>query len=231
MAIPTTVVLGDNGHVQDHNDISGVLTDHESRILAVETDFAPLDSPAFTGIPTAPTAASGTNTTQIATTEFVSTAVTNLIDSAPETLDTLNELAAAINDNATFFDTVAPKDSPVFTGSITLDSKANTDTSSTTISVNTATTIDTLDGSTYRSCEYLVQVTQGTKYTVSKIIMLHDGTTANISEYSVIEIGSPVIPLTISATMSGTDVLLQATVTDASSTNASVEVLKSALVV
>lgn len=30
-----------------------------------------LDSPAFTGIPTAPTAAHGTNTTQIATTEFV----------------------------------------------------------------------------------------------------------------------------------------------------------------
>jgi len=32
---------------------------------------APLDSPAFTGVPTAPTAASGTSTTQIATTEFV----------------------------------------------------------------------------------------------------------------------------------------------------------------
>ena len=36
-----------------------------------------LDSPAFTGAPTAPTAAAGTNTTQIASTEFVTTAVEN----------------------------------------------------------------------------------------------------------------------------------------------------------
>lgn len=38
---------------------------------------APLASPALTGTPTSPTASSGTNTTQIATTEFVNTAVTN----------------------------------------------------------------------------------------------------------------------------------------------------------
>jgi hypothetical protein len=43
--------------------------------------FAPLDSPAFTGIPTAPTAAAGTNTTQIATTAFVTTAINNAISS------------------------------------------------------------------------------------------------------------------------------------------------------
>ena len=37
----------------------------------IATDYAPLNSPNFTGIPTAPTAATGTNTTQIATTAFV----------------------------------------------------------------------------------------------------------------------------------------------------------------
>ena len=42
------------------------------------TDYAELASPAFTGTPTAPTAAAGTNTTQIATTEFVQTAVSDL---------------------------------------------------------------------------------------------------------------------------------------------------------
>ena len=47
---------------------------------------------ALTGIPTAPTAASSVNTTQIATTAYVKTAVANLIASAPSTLDTLNEL-------------------------------------------------------------------------------------------------------------------------------------------
>jgi len=120
--------------------------------------------------------------------------------------------------------------SPSFTGSITLDSKANVDTTSTTISATTATTIDTLSASSYRSAEYLVQVTQDTKQTVSKIIMIHDGTTANISEYGVIELGGTRIPLTLSATISGTDVLLQATITDADTTNATVEVVRTAIV-
>lgn len=127
--------------------------------------------------------------------------------------------------------TKADLNSPSFTGSITLDSVSNTDTTSTTISSNIATTIDTINASTYRSAEYLVQVTQGAKQTISKIIMIHDGTTANISEYGLIELGTSRIPLTISATISGSDVLLQATITDASSTNASVKVIKTAIVI
>jgi hypothetical protein len=63
-------------------------------------------SPAFTVTPTAPTATAGTNTTQIATTAFVSTAVANLINSAPGALDTLDELAAALGDDASFASTV-----------------------------------------------------------------------------------------------------------------------------
>jgi len=58
------------------------------------------------GIIYSPTAASGTNTTQVATTEFVSTAVNNLIDSAPGTLNTLNEIAAALNDDPNFSSTI-----------------------------------------------------------------------------------------------------------------------------
>jgi hypothetical protein len=65
-----------------------------------------LASPALTGIPTAPTATAGTNTTQVATTAFVSTAVSNIIDLAPGALDTLNELAAAINDDASYAATI-----------------------------------------------------------------------------------------------------------------------------
>jgi len=65
-----------------------------------------LTSPALTGTPTAPTADPSTNTTQIATTAFVSTAVNNLVDGAPGLLNTLNELAAAINDDESFASTV-----------------------------------------------------------------------------------------------------------------------------
>lgn len=59
-------------------------------------------SPALTGTPTAPTAAAGTNTTQIASTAYVRTAIANLIASSPAALDTLNELAAALGDDPNF---------------------------------------------------------------------------------------------------------------------------------
>jgi hypothetical protein len=69
--------------------------------------FAPLASPTFTGTPLSTTATAGTNTTQIATTAFVSTAVSNLVASAPEALNTLNELALALGSDASFSTTIA----------------------------------------------------------------------------------------------------------------------------
>jgi citrate lyase gamma subunit len=68
---------------------------------------APLASPTLTGTPTAPTADSTTNTTQIATTEFVQTKVNQLIDAAPGALNTLNEIAAALGDDENFAATVS----------------------------------------------------------------------------------------------------------------------------
>lgn len=68
---------------------------------------APIASPTFTGTPSAPTPIAGTNTTQLATTAFVSTAISNLVDSSPLTLDTLNELAAALGDDPNFATTVS----------------------------------------------------------------------------------------------------------------------------
>lgn len=64
------------------------------------TGYAPKASPAFTGIPTAPTAVLGTNNTQIATTEFVKTEIAALVGSAPAALDTLEELARALAGDA-----------------------------------------------------------------------------------------------------------------------------------
>lgn len=68
---------------------------------------APLINAALTGTPTAPTAAPGTNSTQIATTAFIAAALAALVDSSPATLDTLNELAAALGDDANFAATMA----------------------------------------------------------------------------------------------------------------------------
>lgn len=56
--------------------VSGTTYDVEDTTARNElTNKANTSSPSFTGTPTAPTAAKGTNTTQIATTAFVQTAV------------------------------------------------------------------------------------------------------------------------------------------------------------
>ena len=118
---------------------------------------APLASPALTGTPTAPTAAAGTNTTQVATTAFVGTAVSNLVASAPAALDTLNELATALGNDASFSTTItnsialkAPLASPTFTGTVSgitksmvgLGSVDNTADTAKPISTATQTALD-----------------------------------------------------------------------------------------
>lgn len=69
--------------------------------------YAQLNSPTFIGTPLAPTAGSGTNNTQIATTAYVRGEISNLVASAPTTLDTLNELATALGNDPNFATTTA----------------------------------------------------------------------------------------------------------------------------
>lgn len=76
----------------------------------LEKGKAALASPTFTGTPKAPTAADGTNTTQISTTAFVQTAVTNgvngVLGDAPADLNSLEKLADAINNDPNFSSTI-----------------------------------------------------------------------------------------------------------------------------
>jgi len=87
---------------------SAVQTQLDSKLATTTaaSTYAPLASPALTGTPTAPTATAGTNTTQVATTAFVKTAVDNVVAAAPGALDTLNELATALGNDAAFSTTV-----------------------------------------------------------------------------------------------------------------------------
>ena len=87
---------------------SAIQTQIDSKLATstATSTYAPLASPALTGVPTAPTATAGTNTTQVATTAFVKTAVDNVVAAAPGALDTLNELAAALGNDASFSTTV-----------------------------------------------------------------------------------------------------------------------------
>ncbi|EJN1749166.1 phage tail protein [Escherichia coli] len=68
--------------------------------------YAPKESPALTGRPTAPTAEGKDSSTRIANTAFVQAAIAALVGSSPEALDTLNELAAALGNDPNFATTV-----------------------------------------------------------------------------------------------------------------------------
>jgi hypothetical protein len=111
------------GSVDNTADADKPVSSATTTALGLKANLA---SPALTGTPTAPTAAAGTSTTQVATTAFVGTAVSNLVASAPGALDTLNELATALGNDASFSTTVtnsialkAPIASPTFTGTAT----------------------------------------------------------------------------------------------------------------
>ena len=103
-----------------------------------DADVASLASPTFTGTPTLPTGtiattqSAGNNSTAIATTAYADAAVAALVDAAPATLNTLNELADALGDDASFAATTAtslglkaPLASPTFTGTVTIPSGAS----------------------------------------------------------------------------------------------------------
>ena len=70
------------------------------------TNSAIADDIGLGGNPTTSTQTAGDSTTRIATTAFVSTAVANLVDSAPDTLNTLAELATSIGNSTTLSSTL-----------------------------------------------------------------------------------------------------------------------------
>ena len=113
-----------------HTHVSSNISDFNSSVSGlINGIYAPLNSPTLTGVPLAPTAISGTNTNQIASTSFVRTEISNLVNSAPSTLDTLNELASALGNDANFSTTVtnslagkANLSGASFTGSISAPS-------------------------------------------------------------------------------------------------------------
>ena len=75
-------------------------------IMDLIASKAPIESPSFTGNPQAPTPSDDAVGNEIANAEFVRKLLAALVDSAPETLDTLNELAKALGDDPNFATTV-----------------------------------------------------------------------------------------------------------------------------
>ena len=106
IAPSSTVSATELGYLDGVTSAIQTQIDSKLNTSTASSTYAPIASPTFTGVPAAPTASAGTNTTQVATTAFVKTAVDNVINAAPGALDTLDELAAALGDDANFATTV-----------------------------------------------------------------------------------------------------------------------------
>ncbi|EOU5924276.1 phage tail protein, partial [Escherichia coli] len=110
LKIDPSVVLATRKYVDDEVlELKLYVDDQMRNHIASQdphTQYAQKHNPTFTGEPKAPTPAAGNNTTRIATTAFVQAAITALINGAPATLDTLKEIAAAINNDPKFSTTI-----------------------------------------------------------------------------------------------------------------------------
>ncbi|ELP1749594.1 phage tail protein [Escherichia coli] len=110
LKIDPSVVLATRKYVDDEVlELRLYVDDQMSKHIAAQdphTQYAQKHNPTFTGEPKAPTPAAGNNTTRVATTAFVQAAITALINGAPDTLDTLKEIAAAINNDPKFSTTI-----------------------------------------------------------------------------------------------------------------------------
>ena len=118
----------------------------------------------------------------------------------------------------------------------TLVGKATTDTltnktmgtsaAATTVSLNTATTVDTTALSGFTTIRYVLSIKQGSKIRSSQIMVQTDGTSVDSNEFAIIETGGKMTGIAVAASVSSTNMILTVTITDASGTNATVKLQK-----
>lgn len=97
----------------------------------------------------------------------------------------------------------------------------------TTIATTTETVTDQFSTTEFRSAEYLVQITQGSSYQVSKILLVHDGTTPYITEYGTLLSGSTLGTLDVDITGGNARLL----VTMANATSSLIKVSRTSIIV
>ncbi|HMT13143.1 MAG TPA: hypothetical protein PKE19_00195 [Aestuariivirga sp.] len=132
---------------------------------------APLISPGFSGTPTAPTAAAGTNTTQLATTAFVKKAVDDLVAAAPGALDTLDELSAALADDPNFATTMTNA----------LAGKENSGAAASAVSAHVSAPDP--------HSQYLTETDAAATYATAAALSLHAGSTSNPHSVTKAQVG------------------------------------------
>lgn len=137
----TAVTLADSGSVTSAMIADGTIVNADinasaaigfSKIAAPAADFS-MATYKITNLGTP------TSNTDASTKAYVDTSIANLIDGAPSTLDTLNEIAAAINDTANFADTVVLKTGSTMSGALAMGNNKITGLATPTVSTDAAT--------------------------------------------------------------------------------------------
>lgn len=104
--------------------------------------------------------------------------------------------------------------------SLNVDSVANFDSNTITFSSSSPTQIYSFSASQYRSARVQIQITQGTDYQTSDVLLIHNGTDVNIVEYASISTNDYLG--TFDAVISGGNVSLQVLMGSSSSTTVKV---------
>ena len=223
-----------------------------SRAQAAEALLAPKASPTFTGTVSGVTAAmvglgNVTNVAQLPNTQTL--AHTGDVTSAATALNTGTVALTLANSGVTAgtyksvtvdakgrvtsgtnpttlsgygITDAAPLASPSFTGAVTVGSIATTSSVQATVATVTQTAIDTWAVATYRSAKYVVQITQGSSYQVSEILVVQNGTTTFNTEFASLMTGSSLATFDTSIVSGNVNLL----VTMAAATSANINIQK-----
>ena len=179
----------------------------------------------------------GTTDTQTLTNKSLSDSTTYFIDSSDATKKLNIDVTGTTGITGTLtsaFTTAKTLTLPDATD--TLVGKATTDTltnktigasaTATTVSLNTATTVDTTALSGFTTIRYVLSIKQGSKVRSSQIMVQTDGSTVDSNEFAIIETGGKMTGIAVAASVSSTNMILTVTITDASGTNATVKLQK-----
>ena len=112
----TQHVIANNAITADQLAVGAVTDAKLHSTLDLSGKTLTLPATAIPSASTATTQAASDNSTKIATTAYVETAISNLVDSAPAALDTLNEIAAALGDDANYASTTTAARPPCIPG-------------------------------------------------------------------------------------------------------------------
>lgn len=143
---------GGAGWLYDLGDVNA-----SSVTTALDGDYFTFDAPNAKWVATTPV---------FATTAYVNSQISSLIDSAPATLNTLKELADAINDDNNFATTIITQLPTQFSVN----------------NISSATTVYTMNVQAHRGAEFFFTISNGSFHKVVKTLVIHDGSNFSFSD-------------------------------------------------